>query len=310
LPLTNEFYITDLPLAKLYTDNTWRLPIQAHSSNQYIMITYHSQQNVILCTPYANRTNKHGLAAYNSIMCRLANRGHNVDLKILDNKVSTKFKSTIEDMWKVQYQLIPSNVHCRNAAKRAIQTFKSHFLAIIVGISPAFPCYFWDLLLPQTELTRSLLHQSSIMPSSAWAHFNGPFNYNATPLLPIGCPVIIHNKPATCSTWDFCGSDGFYIGISLKHYCCHRVVDSKTKSLRISNTVNFRHHYLTIPTVTPANTIVHSLDAIFNAITNACPTTSNAQLHAISTLCNLFSRWEEPRTIATATPPHLHTAAF
>jgi hypothetical protein len=124
---------------------------------------------------------------------------------------------------------------------------------------------------------------------SAWEHFNGPFDYNATPLLPLGCPVITHNKPATCRTWDFCGSDGFYVGISLKHYHCHRIMNAITKSLGISNTVNFRHHYLTIPTVTPANTIVRSLDAISNAITNAPSTTSNAQLHAISTLRNLFS---------------------
>jgi hypothetical protein len=134
------------------------------------------------------------------------------------------------------------------------------------------------------------LCQSSIMPSmSAWAHFNGPFNYNVTPLLPLGRPIIIHNKPATRRTWDFHGSDRFYVGVSLKHYRCHCVIDSKTKSLHISDTADFCHHYLTIPTVTPANTIVHSLDAISNAITNAPSTTSNAKLHAISTLCNLFS---------------------
>jgi hypothetical protein len=111
---------------------------------------------------------------------------------------------------------------------------------------------------------------------SAWEQFNGPFNYNATPLLPLCCPVITHNKSATCRTWDFCGSDRFYAGISLEHYCCHRVIDAKTKSLCISDTVDFRHHYLTIPAVTPANTIVHSLDTIANAITNAPSTSSNA----------------------------------
>jgi hypothetical protein len=121
------------------------------------------------------------MAIYDSIMCHLTNRGHNVNLQILDNKVSTKFKATIVDQWKVWYQLVPPDVHCCNAAKQAIQTFKSHFLAIIAGLPPAFPRYLWDLLLPQTKLTLNLLCQSSIMPSmSAWEHFNGPFNYNAT----------------------------------------------------------------------------------------------------------------------------------
>jgi hypothetical protein len=123
LPSTNKLYIADFPLAKLYINDTGRLPIRACSSNQYITIAFHSHCNAILCTPYVNRSNKHQLAAYDSIMRRLANRGHNVDLQILDNEVSAKFKATIVDKWKVQYQLIPLDVHCCNAAKQAIQTF-------------------------------------------------------------------------------------------------------------------------------------------------------------------------------------------
>jgi hypothetical protein len=101
-----------------------------------------------------------------------------------------------------------------------------------------------------------------------------------------------------------------YVGVSLEHYHCHCIIDSKTKSLCISNTVHFHHHYITILTVTPADTMVHSLDTISNAIINAPSTTSNIQLHPISTLCDLFNRWEEPCTITTATPPHFHTAAL
>jgi hypothetical protein len=290
LPSTNNLYITDFLLAKLYADNTGRLSIQACSGNQYITSAFHSRCNAILCAPYVNRSDKHQLATHNFVMCCLANRGHDVDLQILDNKVSTKFKATIVDKWKVWYQLIPLDIHCCNAAERAIQTFKSLFLAIIAGLPPTFPHYRWDLLLPQTELTLNLLRQSTVTPNmSAWEHFNGPFNYNAAPLLPLGYPVITHNEPATCRSWDLGGSDGFYVGVSLEHYHCHCVINAKTKSLRISDTVNFRHHYLTIPTVTPSNTIVHSLDAISNTITNASSTTSDAQLYAISTLHDLFS---------------------
>jgi hypothetical protein len=87
----------DFPLAKLYTKDTGRLPIWACNGNQYITITFHSHCNAILCAPYVNRSNKHQLAAYDSIMRCFANRGHNVDLQILDNEVSAKFKATIQD---------------------------------------------------------------------------------------------------------------------------------------------------------------------------------------------------------------------
>jgi hypothetical protein len=173
-PPTNKLYITDVALAKHYTNNTGRLPIWARSGNQYITIAYHTHCNVVLCAPYPNRSHKHPLAGYNSIMHCLTNHGHNLDLQILDNKVSIEFKAAIEDTWKARYPLVPLNVHHCN------QTLKSHFLAIIAGLPPTFPQYNWDLLLPQTELTLNLLCQSSITPSmSAWAHFNAHVNYNA-----------------------------------------------------------------------------------------------------------------------------------
>jgi hypothetical protein len=252
LPLSNQLYIAEMSLSRLYTNNTGRLPIQARSGNQYITIAYHKLSNVILCAPYANQTDAHRIAAYNSIMHHLTKRGLTVDLQILDNEASTDFKvkANIEDKWKAKYQLVPPDVHRCNAAERAIQTFKSHFLAIIADLPPAFPCYLWDLLLPQTELTINLLRQSSITPSmSAWEHFNGPFDYNATLLLPLGCPVIIHNKPSTHRSWDFCSADGFYVGVSLEHYHCHRVIDSKTKALHlISATITSPSRLSHLPT--------------------------------------------------------------
>ncbi len=51
LPSTKKLYITDFPLAKLYTNNTGRLPIRACSGNQYITIAFHSHCNAILSPP-------------------------------------------------------------------------------------------------------------------------------------------------------------------------------------------------------------------------------------------------------------------
>ena len=76
----------------------------------------------------------------------------------------------------------------------------------------------WDKILPQTELSINLLRQSTIAPLlSAWEAFNGPFNFNATPLGLIGCRVLIHNKPSTRASWAFRARDGFYVGPALLH---------------------------------------------------------------------------------------------
>ena len=78
------------------------------------MIAYHCDSNKILQAPFINRKDKHRIKAYNFIMWRLADRGHQVDVQILDNKVSTDFKINIVEDWCEAYQLVPPNIHQRN----------------------------------------------------------------------------------------------------------------------------------------------------------------------------------------------------
>ena len=70
------------------------------------MISYHYDHNTIIQALFKTKTNKHGLESYNSIMHRLTAWNHRVNLQIIDNKVSNKYKTVIEDVWKGKYQLI------------------------------------------------------------------------------------------------------------------------------------------------------------------------------------------------------------
>ena len=161
--------------------------------------------------------------------------------QVLDNECSAKYIRTITEDWKATYQLVPPDVHRRNLAERAIQTFKAHFLSILAGLSKAFPNYLWDKLLPQTELTLNLLRQATIAPDmSAWEFYNkAPFNFDATPIGPCGCPVIIHNKPNKRASWAFRGRDGFNIGPALSRYRCFEVVVLTQKLLSYRTQSNF-----------------------------------------------------------------------
>ena len=82
-------------------------------------------------------------------MKKLTDRGHHVDIQILDNEVSADFKKTIQQVWGAKYQLVPPNVHRRNITERAIIAFKAHFISILAGVDPDFPKYMWDNLLIQ-----------------------------------------------------------------------------------------------------------------------------------------------------------------
>ena len=110
------------------------------------MIAYHFDSNIILQAPFINIKDKHRIRAYNSIMQRLADRGHHVEVQILDNKVSAELKKTIVKDWNTSYQLVPPNMHRKNVAERAIRTFKAHFLEILAGVDPNFPKYMWQPL--------------------------------------------------------------------------------------------------------------------------------------------------------------------
>ncbi len=90
----------------------------------------------------------------------------------------------------------------------------------------------------------------------------------------MGCRVLIHAKPATRCTWDFRAKEGFYIGPALDSYRCFKLVKSDTKSQVISDTVEFRHAYPTVPLPSPEDKIIHGLQVISGALKDSpLPTT-------------------------------------
>ena len=151
------------------------------------MLDHHFDTNFVLVEALQSRQDRYRLATTDSVMSRLHKRSHSVDLHILDNDCSKSYKLKIKRKWGAKFQLVPPDFHSRNAAERAIDTFKENFLSIIAGVLYLFPNFFWYQILPQTELTLNLLQQSNIYPSmSAWEHYYGLFNYDANPMGEMG----------------------------------------------------------------------------------------------------------------------------
>ena len=69
-------------------------------------------------------------------MQRLKDRGLIIDLQMLDNEAICYYKDTIKDKWGVDFQLVPPDIHRRDAKERAIHTIKAHFTAILYGVAP------------------------------------------------------------------------------------------------------------------------------------------------------------------------------
>ena len=270
--ITKELHIWDQLISKLYTDDCGRFPIRSRSGNEYIIIAYHCDSNTILQEPFFNSKVKHSIRAYNSIMRHLSDRGHQIDVQILDNKVITYFKKYIVEYWCTKYQLVPPNFHRINIAERAIRTFKAHFLSVLAVVDPTFPKFMCDNLLVQTELTLKLLCQATLNPSmSAWEYFNGAFDYTATPLGPIVCKIIIHTTSNKRKSWYQRVREGFSVVLELHHYHCIQAIDIKTQSLIITDTEECLHEYLTHPHVTSENRMTHTIH-FFSAVLKDVPT--------------------------------------
>jgi hypothetical protein len=234
--------LIDLPLNKLFTDDTGRFHLRARSRNQYVMVALHAQTNAILVQPFANKSDTHKIPAYNAIFKHLAACHKAPTLHIMDNEASMALQRAIAANG-CQIQLVPPHVHQCNAAEQAIRTFKDHFLAILAGVDPTYPTDCWDLLIPQAELTLNLLRPTAIAhATSAWEGLFGKYNFDATPMGPAGCRVLIHAKPTVWRSWDFHVQDGYHLGPALNHYCCYKVLAKTTRAVVISDAVRFRPH--------------------------------------------------------------------
>ncbi len=71
--------------------------------------------------------------------------------------------------------LVEPHNHRVNAAERAIQTFKDHFISALATTDSKFPLQLWDKLTSQVETTLNLMQASRINPRiSAYEAIWGP----------------------------------------------------------------------------------------------------------------------------------------
>ena len=274
--------VFDATKKSIYTDQTGPFPITSRRKNQYIMVAVELDGNYIDAEPLQTRKAKDLTEAYNTIYKRWKGTGVVCpNWHVLDNEAPDEFKQAIREN-NCRVELTPADMHRRNIAEKGIQTFKGHFISVLAGIADDFPIREWDELLPQTILTLNLMRQSNVAPNiSAYAYHHGSFDYNRMPLAPMGCGVQFHIKPNRRRTLGEHSMDGWYLQTSPEHYRCHVVFVKKTQSKRITDTLFFKHKYITQPEVTPADMIIKAYRDLKSALHGITNTRDNAQMDAI-----------------------------
>jgi hypothetical protein len=195
----------------------------------------------------------------------------------------------------MMHKLVPPDNHRSNMAEQAIQTFKYHFISILSGMDDKFLLSLWCMLLEQTELTMNLLRQSNVAPKiSAFAHVHGQQDYMKKPYTPIGCAVQIHVKPKNRWTWDTHTKAGFNLGLSMEHHQCFKIYVPKTRATRVSDTVFFKHQYITNPMVSPESLVVAAAQQLTRALKGNIPA-GNKTAEALKKVSKLFTKIAEAK---------------
>ena len=103
-----------------------------------------------------------------------------------------------------------------------------------------FPTYIWCQFVPQSVITLNMLRQSRINSKlSAHDQVFGAFNYQRTPLAPLGTKVIIHKRPDQRKTWDKHGLPGFIVNREKYHFRSYQASVTKPEQQESRTQSNF-----------------------------------------------------------------------
>ena len=249
-----------------YGDLTGAFPYTSSRGYKYLYVMYDHDSNGILVEPLKNRNATTIVTAWKALFNRLTKHGHTTKMFVLDNEFSSQLKDTLTKA-HLTFQLVPPHVHRRNAAERAIKTFKNHFLSVLATADNEFPITEWDRLLPQAEMTLNLMRAARCNPRlSAYTYLHGIHNFATTPLAPAGTKVVIHKKPQNRASWDYHGRTGWYIGPAPDHYRCFRCFIPSTGREIITDTLRFIPQKITFPHMSIESTIKTSMDKIITLL--------------------------------------------
>jgi hypothetical protein len=136
---------------EIHSNQTGYFPATSSKGNQYFMVLVEVDGNYIDTELIKNKSVRFIIIAYLALWTRLtAMSTVRPTTHILDNKVLKAYKAEIKNNCTIQ--LVPPGNHCRNLAKREIQTFINHFKAIIAGLDDNFPMNLRDRQFPRAVL--------------------------------------------------------------------------------------------------------------------------------------------------------------
>ena len=123
---------------------------------------------------------------------------------------------------------------------------------------------------------------------STYEALYGKHNYDQNPWAPLGCAVELHVTPNKRKTWGKHTMTGYYLGNATEHYRCHEIWTVDTRSVRIGQTVFFKHKYLTQPSLTESDALLRASDELCTALKETVTPVKGDTRLAVDMLMDIF----------------------
>eukprot|EP00804_Cyclotella_cryptica_P024310 CCRYP_020870-RA/>CCRYP_020870-RA protein AED:0.35 eAED:0.35 QI:0/-1/0/1/-1/1/1/0/397 len=192
--------IADQIEGTIYTDQTGAFPVTSYHSNKYQFVADEYRSNAMLVRALNDQTDKSLIVAFTDVYEYLTDRGFRPKLNVMDNQCSKAVEKYIRST-KATIQLV--NQDDLNAAERAIQTWKEHWLSVMGMLDPNCPIQLWCQFIEQGQDTLNLLCVSCVNPKlSVYVVLDGQYNFDKTPLAPVGTRALILLDPSARKTWQ------------------------------------------------------------------------------------------------------------
>jgi hypothetical protein len=123
----------------------------------------------------------------------------------------------------------------------------------------------------QVIMTLNMLRRSRINPKlSAYTQIFGVFDYNRTPLAPIGTRTVVHQRTTQQGRTTFAdhGVIGWSIGPAMNHYRHWTFYIPKTRGTRVSDTVVFLPEKYTMPATASSDRATAAIEELTEALKN------------------------------------------
>ena len=141
------------------------------------------------------------MESFTSVYTELETAGHRPKLHVLDNECSRAVQKFLIKKGTAR-QNVEAHNHRLNAAEPAAKTEKYHIIAHIATLDPQCTIQLWSKMLPQMQDTLNMLRTSwNNNNLTAYEELNGKFDWNRTPIAPLGTRGMLFITPDSRNTF-------------------------------------------------------------------------------------------------------------